>query len=62
MPFEKMAWALAVDVLEKEDKFIVKVEQPGVKENDIDVSIKGDTMFISGEKQSDSEIKKKGYY
>ena len=62
MPMEEALWAPAVDVVEKEDKFLVKVELPGVKDEDIDISITGDTLTISGEKSSDSEVKKKGYY
>ena len=60
--FEEMVWTPAVDVIEKEDKFLVKVELPGVKENDVDISITGDMLTIAGEKRSDSEVKKKGYY
>lgn len=62
LPTEDALWAPAVDVVEKEDKFLVKVELPGVKDEDIDVSITGDTLTISGEKSTDSEVKKKGYY
>jgi HSP20 family protein len=59
---EEMAWSPNIDVMEKEDKFIVKVELPGVKEEDVDVSVTGDMLTISGEKQAESEVKKKGYY
>jgi len=61
-PSEEMAWSPAIDVLEKDDKFVVKVELPGVKEEDVDVSVAGDMLTISGEKQTESEVKKKGYY
>jgi HSP20 family protein len=61
-PSEEMIWSPAIDVLEKEDKFVVKVELPGVKEEDVDVSVAGDMLTISGEKQAESEVKKKGYY
>jgi HSP20 family protein len=61
-PSEEMIWSPAIDVLEKEDKFVVKVELPGVKEEDVDVSVAGDLLTISGEKQAESEVKKKGYY
>ncbi len=61
-PLEEMVWSPAIDVLEKEDKFVVKVELPGVKEEDVDVSVAGDMLTISGEKQAESEVKKKGYY
>jgi HSP20 family protein len=55
-------WSPAIDVEEKDDKFIVKVELPGVKEEDVDVSVAGDMLTISGEKQTESKEKKKGYY
>ena len=61
-PSEEMVWAPAIDVVEEEDKFSVKVELPGVKEEDVNVSIAGDTLTIEGEKKAESEVKRKGYY
>jgi len=61
-PSEEMVWAPAIDVVEEEDKFSVKVELPGVKEEDVNVSIIGDTLIIEGEKKAESEVKRKGYY
>ena len=61
-PSEERVWAPAIDVLEKEDKFLVKVELPGVKEEDVNVTVAGDTLTIEGEKKAESEVKKKGYY
>ena len=62
LPSEEMVWAPAIDVLEKEDQFLVKVELPGVKEEDVNVTVAGGTLTIEGEKKADSEVKKKGYY
>jgi len=61
-PAEEMEWSPAIDVTEEENKFLVKVELPGIKEEDVDVSVAGDMLTISGEKQKESETKKKGYY
>ena len=61
-PSEDMVWAPAIEVLEKEDKFLVKVELPGVNEEDVNVSIAGGTLTIEGEKRAESEVKKKGYH
>jgi HSP20 family protein len=61
-PSEETVWAPAIDVAEEEDKFSVKVELPGVKEEDVSVSIAGDTLTIEGEKKAESELKRKGYY
>ena len=61
-PTEQMAWAPAIDVFEKENKFIVKAETPGMKEEDINVSIEGDSLNIKGEKKTESEVKEEDYY
>ena len=61
-PSEEVVWAPAIDVVEEEDKFSVKVELAGVKEEDVNVSIVGDTLTIEGEKKAESEVKRKGYY
>jgi len=60
LPVEERGWMPAVDVFEKEDRFVVKAELPGMKEEDIDVSVVGDTLSIRGEKKT--EIKEEDYY
>ena len=62
MPVAEMGWAPAIDVFEKDDKFVVKAELPGMKEEDIDVSVVGDTLTIKGERKAESEVKKDDYY
>ena len=62
LPSEERVWAPAIDVLEKEDKFVVKVELPGVKEEDVNVSVAGDTLTIEGKKEAEAEVERKGYY
>jgi HSP20 family protein len=62
VPVEERGWMPAVDVFEKEDKFVVKAELPGMKEEDIDVSVIGDTLSIKGEKKTETEIKDENYY
>ena len=55
-------WMPVVDVFEKEDKFVVKAELPGMKEEDIDVSVVGDTLTIRGEKKTETEVNEEDYY
>lgn len=62
LPLEKKGWIPAIDVFEKEDKFVVKAELPGMKEDDIDVSVVGDTLTIKGEKKTEAEVKEDEYY
>ena len=62
LPIEERGWAPAIEVFEKEDKFVVKAELPGMKEEDIDVSVRGDTLTIKGERKAESEVKEEDYY
>jgi HSP20 family protein len=54
-------WAPAIEVVEKDDKFVAKVELPGVHEEDVNVAVVGDMLVVEGEKEAESEVKKKGY-
>jgi len=62
LPIEERGWAPAIEVFEKEDKFVVKAELPGMKEEDIDVSVVGDTLTIKGERKAETEVKEEDYY
>jgi len=62
IPTMEMGWAPAIDVFEKEDKFVVKAELPGMKEEDIDISVVGNTLTIKGERKAESEVKEDDYY
>ncbi len=65
-PWESPLWRTgrwpAIDVTEKEDHFWVRAEVPGCKAEDINVSVHGNTLSISGEKKQEEEVKEKGYY
>ncbi len=44
------------------DKVIVKAELPGVKKEDIDISIAGGVLTIKGEREVEEEVKDEDYY
>ncbi len=52
----------AIDVAEDDDSIIVRAEVPGCNAEDIDISVYGNTLTISGEKKLSEEKKEKGYY
>jgi HSP20 family protein len=62
IPATELGWAPAIEAFEKEDKFVVKAELPGMKEEDIDISVVGDTLTIKGERKAESEVKEEDYY
>ena len=51
-----------IEMFEKEDKFIVKAELPGMKKEEIDISVVGDTLTIKGERRAETETKEEDYY
>ncbi len=58
---ERAVWP-ALDISEDENAITVKAEVPGCKAEDIDISVQGNTLSISGEKKHEQEKKEKGYY
>jgi HSP20 family protein len=52
----------SVDVFEEGDELVVKAELPGMKREDIDVSVTDNTVLISGEKRQEEKVEKKNFY
>ncbi len=55
-------WVPAVDIEETENEFIVKAELPGLKKDEVKLSISEDTLTISGERKMEKEEKGKTYH
>ena len=52
---------LALDMYETKDDVVVKAALPGVKPEQVEVTITGDTLMIRGETQQENEIKEEDY-
>lgn len=59
---EVAEWSPNIDVMEKANEYVIKAELPGVKEDDVEVSVTGDMLTITGEKEQEAEEERKGYY
>jgi len=55
-------WTPALDIYEDKDKYVAKAELPGMRKEDIDVSLEGDTLTISGERKQEEEKKEGDTY
>ena len=51
----------AVDVYEDEHKVTLKLEVPGVKEEDLDVQVENNTLTIRGERKFEKEEKEENF-
>ena len=53
---------LSANIWEEENKIYVKMAMPGVKKEDIKISVTGDTLSIEGESKQEKEEKEKKYF
>ena len=51
-----------VDVIDREEEVLVRAEVPGVKKDDIEVSISGNMLTIKGETKREEKEEKGDYY
>lgn len=56
------AFGPQVDIVEKDGNYILTAELPGVKPEDVNVSVENDVLMISGEKREENETEKSGVY
>jgi HSP20 family protein len=52
----------SIDLFTEGDDVVVKAELPGMKKEDIDVSVTDNTITVSGEKRKEEKVEKKDYY
>ena len=54
-PTEAKRWAVPLDVVAEDDKILVKATLPGIKAEDIDVTVEDDLLTIKGETKEEHE-------
>jgi len=57
MPVQNSYTALPLDVCETENEFVVKAALPGVKPDDVQITVHGDTLTIRGESKVEEDKK-----
>jgi HSP20 family protein len=56
------AWAPALDISERKDAYLVTVELPGLKPEDLDITMEDGLLTIQGERQLTSESSEQQYH
>lgn len=59
---EEFLKAPIVDVYEKGDEVVLKAELPGMKKEDISITINEDAVTLSGEKKQEEKVERKDYH
>jgi HSP20 family protein len=62
LPFEASDWLPDIDVFEEDGNLIVRADLPGMKKEDISVSITEDALIISGNRKQEKETDTQGFH
>jgi HSP20 family protein len=57
MPLGRMEWSPSFDITENKESYTFKVDVPGVKKEDLEVSVTGNRLQISGKRDATEETK-----
>ena len=55
-------WIPAMDVVETDDHFVLRADLPGMTESDVNIELDDNVLTISGERKSEHEQSREGYY
>jgi HSP20 family protein len=55
-------WSPLVDIHETKEGFQLMAELPGVKQEDIQVSVEGETLTLKGERKREAEVNEDQYH
>jgi HSP20 family protein len=58
---EDRVWAPRIDLVREEERIVVQAEIPGIKPEDVDISVEGDVLTISGRHEQTKEEKDKHF-
>lgn len=56
------SFAPPVDIYEDDQKLVLKLEVPGVKQDDLDIQVEGRTLTVRGERKFSSEEKQENFH
>ena len=56
------AWAPQVEVLQKPNAVVLRADLPGLKPDEVNVSVDNDVLTISGERKQEQREEREGYF
>src|SRR3989338_9693157 len=59
---KEATWSPSMDISEDKNQVTIKVDLPGVKQSDIDISVDNNMLTISGQRKHEEEHKEKKYH
>lgn len=59
---EIQRWTPAMDLVEREDHFLLKADLPGMSEEHVQIEVHDSTLRISGKREAEEEQTERGWY
>jgi len=61
-PVAQAVWAPQIELFERDGNLVVRADLPGLEKKDLCVDVSDDTLTIAGERRSEQEEKREGYF
>jgi HSP20 family protein len=58
----RSTWSPSVDLVERDNDYLVKVEVPGIRKDDVKITVQDNVLTIRGEKNQGKEAKDSHYH
>ncbi|GIW06517.1 MAG: Hsp20/alpha crystallin family protein [Dehalococcoidia bacterium] len=58
----QFVWAPRMDIFEQDGNLVIKADLPGLKKDDIEVTLDQGDLVIRGERKEEKEVKEENYY
>ena len=55
-------WAPRIEAFQKDDKFIVRAELPGIEKDNVEIELLDDALTIRGQRREEHEEEREGYF
>jgi HSP20 family protein len=59
---EARSWTPPMDLVEAEDHFLLRADLPGLREEDVSIEVRDNTLRIAGERKAEHEQRERGWY
>lgn len=55
------SWTLAIDLVERDDRYVLRADVPGIKPEDVKIEVDDDVLTVSAEHEESEEEKQDSY-
>lgn len=55
-------WAPRTDISETEDRYVLRMDMPGLSKKDLNIELRNDTLTVSGERKSEQEENEENFH